>query len=262
MLVFYLFRTKLYRSGLAPSQGSRRDWIGDFMRQQPEAEIGRGRRWRIGNVTSVGGRGLLLSVATPEPAYALYDSEYGLLSLAPPKPARASGAVDMARGLQALLNAHARTHHDLRIEIDAVIDPEGFIDHIMDAFAVTEFTVQCGEPDVRDDGHAPFAPMQAMLEAAGGTRARTSILGEDLDREMLERLTRAAAGDGHEVRIRLKEAMGQRPVSRHMRGHTIDFLVRKEDIPGRADTVLAMARQIFLHIRGGDAGAGLSRSAD
>ena len=68
MLVFYLFRTKLYRSGFAPSRGAKRDWIGDLLRQQAEAEVGGGRRWRIGNVATVGGRGLLVSIATPEPA--------------------------------------------------------------------------------------------------------------------------------------------------------------------------------------------------
>lgn len=250
MLVFYLFRIKLYRPGAAPQRGITGDWIGELIRQKPTADIGQGRTWRIGNVTAVSGHGLLLSVDTPSPTYAIYDSEYGLLSLAPAAPARPSSAMNMARGMQALLNTHARMHGDASIEIDAVIDPEDFIDHIMDAFAVTEFTVRCGEPNALETGKGPFAPMQAMLRAAGGEEARTSILGEDLDREALERLTRAAAGEGHEVRIRLREARGQRPVSRRMRGHTIDFLVRKEDIPNRADTVLAMARQIFLHIQG------------
>lgn len=255
MLVFYLFRLKLFRSGAATHPDIQLGWIGNLIRQLPTTGIDLGGSWHITNVSEIGSHGLLLSVDTPSsPAYAVYDSEFGILSLAPPKPAKQSSALDMAHNLQTLLNAHTRTHEDGRIEIDAVIDPEDFIDHIMDGFAVTEFTVQCGEPSVLEDGHGPFMPMQKMLKSAGGTRVRTSIHGEDLDREMLERLARAAARDGHEVHIRLKESLGRRPVSRRMQGHTIDFLVKQEDIPRRADAVLAMARQIFLHIQEGSGG--------
>lgn len=250
MLVFYLFRIRLYRSGPVHHHPTRRDWIGELIRQQPAAEACQAGMWRMDNATAIGGHGLLFTADRSASAFAVYDGEYGILSLAPPQPARPAHAMEMARGLQTLLNMHACAHDDIRIEITPVIDPEGFLDHIMEAFAITEFSVQCGEPNALEPGHGPFAPMQAMLERAGGEQVRISMLGEDLDREMLEPLVRAAAGEGHEVRIRLREAMGRKPISRRMRGHTIDFLVRREDIPGRADTVLAMARQIFLHIRG------------
>jgi hypothetical protein len=260
MLLFYLFRLRACHPATPEA------WIEGIIRDRPSAEIDEGEVWRIGNIDAVDGEGLMFVVGrgpdhesgdfddVEDPnapcTYALYDSEQGILSMAL-KPALSPSIREIVDNLRKLLNRHAGTDSDeVRIEIDAIIDPDGFIDHIMSADVVTEFTMQFDEHNC-DSGDTS---MRKMLEATGGRSVQTTILGDDLDREALERLARSAATAGYDVSIRLCEAMGQSPIVRRMQGDPIDFLVKGEDIPNQAKTILNMARQIFSHIAGNQTG--------
>ena len=278
MPAFYLFRLKAIRSKQSPlfkSDVTRREFIEALLEEKPSAEIRAGYVWHIGNVRKIKKDGLIFAVGRTTKSnkeqfdetsgdfkeiidvespftYAVYDSKYSVIAIAL-KTKLSPTAKGIARSLQTLLNGHSYTRdNEIRIEIAEISDPEGFIEQILKAYSVVEFSLEFTEPnpfDVEKDFHEP---MEKLLEETGGEKGKTKIQGEELDKEILEELSRSAASTGNDVSAKLKKEEDQKPVTRHMKGDLVSVSVEDQNIPEQAEQILSQTRNTYLSVRGSE----------
>ncbi len=279
MPAFYLFRLKTYRSKQRPlfsKEVSKKKFIESLIFQKPSLEIRKGYVWHIGNVKKINDQGLFFALGRTTKSskgqydeksgdfleisdqespftYAVYDLRYSVIAISfKSKLSPTSGGI--ARSLQKLLNDHQYTReNEIRIEIAEISDPEGFISQMLSAYSVIGFTMEFTEPnpfDVEKDFHEP---MEKLLEETGGEQGKTNIQGEDLDKQILEELTRSAASTGNDASARIRKEKGMRPVTRHMKGDLVHLVIDDQEITEQADNILSKTRQMYLAVRGADA---------
>lgn len=274
MSSLYLFRlaaVETEQRGLFESQVPRSKFLRELIMSKPSSEIREGYVWHVGNVQVIDDEGIsfaagrttktskeqydeetgnFLEVEEEESpfTYAIYDSYYSVLGLA--AKSRLSPTVKgIARSLERLLNSQSSVRDNaIRIEVREIWDPEGFLQQIHEAYAVVGFTVEFGRPnpfDVESDFHKPT---QRYLAATGGSKGKTTVQGDDLDRERIDEVTRSVASTGNEAKARLRKAAGQRPVTRHMRGDPAN-IPREEVESEEPASILRRIREAYMRVR-------------
>lgn len=180
--------------------------------------------------------------------YVIYDKQFSVLGIAP-KTRLSQSVKSIAKNLEKLLNQQPSVRNaGLRIEIAEIGDPEDFIQQVRDAYTVVDFTAEFGRPnpfDVNDDFHRP---MEKYLEATDGTKGKTTVQGENLDRDNVEDVARSVASTGNEAKARLRKERGQRPVTRHMRGDPVSVQVEEEEIDDSGG-ILRKLREVYQRVR-------------
>lgn len=274
MSSIYLFRLTAIdteQRGLFETAEPRPEFLKELIMGKPSAVIREGYVWHIGNVNPIDRDGLFfaagrttktskeqydeetgnfLEVEEEESpfTYAIYDASYSVLGLAP--KARLSPTVKgIARNVERLLNDQAAVKDNaIRIEVREIWDPEDFLQQVHDAYAVVGFTVEFGEPnpfDVENDFHKPA---QRYLEATGGSKGKTTVQGEDLDRERVDEVTRSVASTGNDAKARLRKEAGQRPITRHMRGDPVS--ISKEEVESEEPaSILRRLKDAYERVR-------------
>ena len=274
MANLYLFRVKvqkveqgvLFGQEMEPSK-----FVTEVISSKPSGELREGYIWHIGNVVFIGNEGLsfaagrttkkskelydenarnFLEVEDEESpfTYVYYDMKYGFLAIEP-KSKLSPTVKGIARNMEKLLNRQDFVINSAyRIEISEIWDPEDFLKHIRQAYAVVGFTVHFGKPnpfDVEADFHRP---MEKYLEETGGNKGRATVQGDDLDRDRIEEVTRSVASTGNDASARLRMKEGQRPVTRHLEGDPVTIPIEEED---RADklTLLDKLRNAYIRVR-------------
>lgn len=274
MSSLYLFRltaVETEQGGLFETQVPRSEFLRDLIMSKPSSEIRQGYVWHIGNVHVVDRDGLFFAAGRTTKTskeqydeetgnfleieeeespftYAIYDSDYSVLGLAA-KARLAPTVKGIARSLERLFNSQPSVKDNaIRIEVREIWDPEGFLQQIHEAYAVVGFTVEFGRPnpfDVENDFHKPT---QRYLEATGGSRGKTTVQGNDLDRERIEEVTRSVASTGNEAKARLRKGAGQRPVTRHMRGDPVN-IPREEVESEEPASILRRIKEAYVRVR-------------
>lgn len=270
----YLFRLnaiEAQQGGLFNTGQRRVEFLTELIRRKPSAEIREGYVWHIGNVYPVGNEGLFfaagrttktskelydeetgdfLEVEEEESpfTYVIYDAYYSVLGIAP-KTRLSPTVKGISRNIARLLNSQPMVKdHAIRIDIPEIWDPESFLQQLRSAYALVAFTVEFGEPnpfDVEEDFHKPT---QRYLEAIGGSKGRTTVQGEDLDRDGVDEVTRSVASTGNDARARMRMAPGQRPVTRHMRGDPVNIPSEEEESEQPA-SILKRLRAAYERVR-------------
>lgn len=270
----YLFRVKvqktkqgvLFGREIEPSK-----FLTEVISSKPSAELREGYIWHIGNIVLIENEGLsfaagrttkkskelydeseknFLEVEDEESpfTYVYYDMKYGFFAIEP-KSKLSPTVKGIARNIEKLINKQDYViHSGYRIEISEIWDPEDFLRHIRQAYAVVGFTVHFGKPnpfDVEADFHRP---MEKYLEETGGRKGKATIQGENLDRDKIEEVTRSVASTGNDASARLRMTEGQRPVTRHLEGDPVAIPIEDEE---RADkfTLLEKLRNAYLQVR-------------
>lgn len=246
LLNFYLFRIKIYE----PQQPSVFDrtirasqLLGEIIPKKPSKELRTGFIWHIGNVTTVRENGLYFALGrTTKSVIELFDEEQGnfveadfesspythvvldlnnqVFALAK-KTRLAPTALGIAKQLERLINSTEEIISSRkRIEISQIHDPEDFIKLINTAYSVTKFTTEFGEPNVWDADEDFQVPMQKYLKESNGKKGKTIISGKDLNRETIEKLTRATAATGNDAQAIIKSSSeSERGIIKHLKGN-------------------------------------------
>lgn len=270
----WLFRIKLLevaQGALFRSQQSRTDFLRELINRKPDGEIRKGYVWHIGNVDSLDNSGIVFAVGrttkTSKELYdeksgdflsiedeeapftnVFYDSGIGVLGIAP-KAKLSPSPKGVARSLERLLNYQPEVaDRGFRIEISEIWDPEGFLEQIHHAYAVLSFSVEFGKPNPFDVQKEFHEPMEKYLEASGGEAGKTTIRGEDLDRETVEDVTRSAASTGKNASARLLREIGQKPITRHVKGDPVIVPAEDEEVKNHVD-ILSRIRETYQKIR-------------
>jgi hypothetical protein len=143
---------------------------------------------------------------------------------------------------------------DSRLELGGIQDPESFIDAINVAYAVTRFSVGFGLPNPIDADEDFEKPMQRYLSALGGRRGVTTVSSvDDLDREVMGQMARAAASRGNKASAVVREHPGAAALRKKLEGNPASLDVR--DVPQDEDRRKFVADLIatYVAIRGSTA---------
>jgi hypothetical protein len=239
----YLFRLKAVeeaQTSIFPAPDARGQFFSLLILGRPSSEVRSGFVWHVGNVEQTAGglcfavgrttkgskelydeeSGDFVEVEDEESPFTLvvYDEKYGVLGIAP-KSKLAPTARAIARNLERLLNAEPMVREwNVRVEIPEIWDPEEFLHQVQTAYAVTSFTVTFSGPNPFDVEGEFHKPLERYLQAADAEEGKASVKGKQLNREVVERVTRSVASTGNDASARLRRRRSQRPVTKHLKG--------------------------------------------
>lgn len=274
MFEFYLFRIKVYLSqqyGLFENQ-SRDVVLRAALHERPSAELRKGYVWHVGNLAPVEDMGLYFALGrttrslierfdeeegnfveenfeTSPYTHVFLDLRYQVLVLAK-KTRLAPTPKGIAAQLEKLLNGSQTVEiAKARIEISQINDPEDFVEHIRNAYAVTRFGMEFGQPNPWDANEDFQKPMQKLLGKTAGFRGNTTIQGDDLDRATLEQLVRATASTGNDAQATIKMSPRGKVKKKRLKGNAA--VITQDDIGSRDQRrgLLQTAREYYDRIR-------------
>lgn len=216
---------------------------------KPSAEVKRGNQWHIGNVKLFSktsgyfavGRTTLSTIEkfdldsgnfveeelekSPY-THCVFNAAIGLIGIAK-KLSLAQTTQGIANRLEQLLESTEVVRKNaVKVEVLPISDPEGFLKAIQSAYRVLSYTASFRGPNPFDADEYFQRPLAVYLSAADGTRGKTSISGEDLNREVLHEVTRSTAATGNEASAKIQRTQDERPITVNLKG---DPLVRKYD---------------------------------
>lgn len=249
---YSLFRVKFIR----PSQSS---FLHDALtpaqlllaavQQKPSAELRKGYQWHIGNVHryendtgyfAVGRTttstiekfdtesGNFVEEELEESPYThcVFDPAIGFIGIAK-KTNISQTTKGIANRLEQLLSLAAVVQeNEVAVEVRPIPDPDGFLKAIHDAYRVYTFSATFRGPNPFDADEFFQKPLSVYLSAANGAKGKTTISGEDLNRDVLTEVTRSTAATGNEAFARIQKSKRQKAMTINLKG---DPIKRKYD---------------------------------
>lgn len=244
---YHLFRVKFIRPAqtsflhedLTPGQV-----LLEAVGEKPSVEARAGYEWHIGNVRKFSettgyfavGRtttstiekfdassGNFIEEELEESPYThcVFDASIGIIGIAR-KSQLSPTTKGIANRLEQLFTAApVVSRNNITVEVRPIPDPEGFLKAIDSAFRVFRFSATFGGPNPFDADEYFQKPLSVYLSAANGAKGKTTINGEDLNREVLTEVTRSSAATGNEASARIQKTRKQKPVTINLRGDPI-----------------------------------------
>jgi hypothetical protein len=235
-LLFTLFRAQIHLPGqlsLLSNLRTEPEILKAAILEKPTLQHSRG-AWHIGNVKQLPLDGLYFAIGKELPkqvaflddegdfhnqsaifapnTHVLLDLKYQVLGIAKnsdlsPEPKA------VARKLRDLLRATEVVEQTgCKVSIAVIYDPAEFVDMIKEASAVTKFQVSYGLPNVWDAEEDFQKPMQETSKALGSDSATASFSADDLNRDKLVSLTRAATAIGKKAKAWLRRPASSKKI--------------------------------------------------
>lgn len=249
---YSLFRVKfikptqksLFNENVTPSE-----LLKSAVMQKPSAELRAGYHWHIGNVQLFNesrgyfaiGRTTISSVekydetsgnfvkeeAEQSPyTHCVFDSSIGFVGIAK-KQNLSQNTKGIASRLEELLSiSDGVVENNIAVEVRPIPDPDGFLKAIAEAYKVYSYTATFRGPNPFDADEHFQKPLAVYLSAANGQKGKTTISGDDLNREVLTEVTRSTAATGNEASARIQKNVRQKAITVNLRG---DPIKRKYD---------------------------------
>jgi len=90
-------------------------------------------------------------------------------------------------------------------------------------------------------------PLSVYLAAANGIKGKSQITGEDLNREVLESVTRSTAATGNEASARITKRRRQKPITINLKGDPVKRGYAEDE--HQPEAVLADLTRIYARVR-------------
>ncbi len=181
----------------------------------------------------------------------VFDANIGFLGIAS-KAALSPTTRGIARRIENLLGqTTVVTERGVTVEIRPIPDPDGFIAALGAAYRVSRFSATFRGPNPVDADELFQKPLAVYLNAAKGDHGRTSIVGTDLDREVLQEVTRSTAATGNEASARVQRTKKQKAITIQLKG---DPVKRKyDDADHQPERALTDLTNMYEKVRGDQA---------
>lgn len=270
---YSLFRAKFVR----PSQTSffnldltPREYFLRALLERPSAELRKGYTWHIGNLRNFSettgyfaiGRttnstiekfddqsGNFIEEILEESPYThcVFDARIGFVGIAK-KSSLAQTSKGIAARIEQLLAAtRVISENAISVEIDPIPDPEGFLRALASAYKVTRFSATFRGPNPFDADEHFQKPLSVYLSAANGSKGKALVQGEDLNREVLQDVTRSTAATGNEASARIIKTKAQKPITISLKGDPVKRRYDEEDhVP---EAVLTDLTNLYHRVR-------------
>ena len=240
------------------------------LEERPSAELRKGYAWHIGNIKyfsknsgyfAIGrttnstiemfdeASGNFLERELEESPYThcVFNSDIGFIGIAK-KPTLTQTAKGVASRVQELLSiAEIIKRNGITVEIVPIPDPEGFLKLILSAYRVFRFSATFRGPNPFDADEYFQKPLAVYLSAAGGEKGKTQIQGDDLNREVLESVTRSTAATGNEASARIMKSKSQKPITINLKGDPLKR--RYDEETHHPEAVLADLTELYHKVR-------------
>jgi len=221
------------------------------LEEKPESQVREGYRWHIGNVAlysassgyfAIGrttrstvekfdaetGNFVEEELETSPYTHCVFDAEIGFVGVAK-KASLAPTTRGIARRIEELLSRTTQViENEIRVEVDPIPDPESFLREIQAAYRVMQFAATFHGPNPFDADEYFQKPLAAYLSAADGERGRTQIDGDDLNREVIQAVTKSTAATGNEASAKIQRVKGARAHKIHLSGSTVGTTYEEE----------------------------------
>lgn len=184
-------------------------------------------------------------------AHCLFDSEIGIVVISRNNSLCQKVEMIADKIVKLLSKNQAVVSNQVRVEVVAIPDPEGFVEQLSSAINVTRFTASFAGPNPFDADEYFQRPMSVFLASAGGEEGSTTIKGESLDNETLVAVSRSTAAIGGKASARIRRNATDRNETIHLDG---DPVKRSFDLSASSlASVLEWFRRMYRKIRGGQA---------
>lgn len=273
MIRFQLFRLRLFVHPTLFNQDlDRIQLLRNVIFEKPSAEVRHGYWWHIGNVKNLNDNSAYFALGrTTKSIVELYDTktrdfiidehpespythayiDFSLQVLAIAyKPRLSQYTKTIAKQLEKLLNLQdALRKLDVTADISPLNDPRDFLTHIREAAIVQRFTAEITLPNPFDSNEDFEKPFQRFVRATEGNKGKASVKGQDLNRDVLEEVTRSCAVSGNDVSARMKDTERSRFRTRRLKGRAVTLDYDDEDPDESPESFIEAIRETYRAIR-------------
>jgi hypothetical protein len=246
--------------------------ISEALFAMPTAHVGRGSEWHIGRPERLPSDGIGFQMgrvqAVTEPHFdtelhwffeaetqrapftiGVFDQRHQACGIIR-KSGVSQSAGEVAGKLEKLLNATPFPESaGYRIVADPISDPQQFVEQIRGAHEVTSFTFFAGFENPFDVENLIQRPAEKFNKLVGGDRTKVEVQGDNLNRDVLEELTRGVASTGDYAAANIRTEKGQRTKRIYLRGSPLTEAVHPSPEKSLFDTVLSATREAYDRIR-------------
>ena len=238
--------------------------------ERPSGELRKGYIWHIGNIEYfsdttgyfAAGRttnstidkfddstGNFVEEVLEESPYThcVFDTHIGFIGIAR-RASLAPTAKGIASSIEKLLSmSRVITENDISVEIAPIPDPEDFLSALASAYRVTRFEATFRGPNPFDADEHFQKPLSVYISAANGEMGKAQIQGNDLNREVLQEVTRSTAATGNEASAKIIKSQAQKPITINLKGDPVKRSYNEEEhIP---KSVLADLTNLYHRVR-------------
>ncbi|MDD2659670.1 MAG: hypothetical protein PHY54_08325 [Methylococcales bacterium] len=270
---YSLFRAKFIKprqTSLLHTDLTPQDLFLQALIERPSGELRKGYIWHIGNIQyfsqttgyfAVGrttnstiekfddSTGDFVKEELEESPYThcVFDARIGFIGIAR-RASLAPTAKGIATSIEKLLSmSRVISENDISVEIAPIPDPEGFLLALASAYRVTRFSATFSGPNPFDADEHFQKPLSVYLSAANGEMGKAQIQGENLDRDVLQNVTRSTAATGNEASAKIMKSQSQKPITINLKGDPVKRSYDEEEhIP---KTVLADLTNLYHRVR-------------
>jgi hypothetical protein len=180
-------------------------------------------------------------------SHCLFDSDIGILVIAKNSSLNQE-TTSIAKKIEELLTQNVEIlKNEIRVEINPIPDPDGFLRQLGRAHLISRFTATFGGPNPFDADEFFQRPMSVYLAAAKGEEGSTTIRGESLDNETVTEVAKSTAATGNEASARIKRFKSSKPETIHLKGDPVKRRIDLAKVELR--DVLEMFLKIYDNIR-------------
>ena len=275
---YSLFRAKFIKprqTSLLHTDLTPQDLFLQALLEKPSGELREGYIWHIGNIEyfsettgyfAVGRTtnttidkfddltGNFVEEELEESSYThcVFDARIGFIGIAR-KASLAPAAKGIAARIEQLLSmSRVITENDISVEIAAIPDPEGFLLSLASAYRVIRFAATFRGPNPFDADEHFQKPLSVYLSAANGEMGKAQIQGEDLNREVLQDVTRSTAATGNEASAKIIKHQSEKPKTINLKGDPVKRNYDEDEHIPR--TVLADLTNLYHRVRNDERG--------
>lgn len=244
---YSLFRVKMVRphqTSFLHDELTPRDLLLQAILEKPSGELRKGFHWHIGNIQMfdqftgyfAAGRTTTSTIEKFDEetsnfveeeqeespyTHCVFDATIGFIGIAKKSNLSQTTKGIAARLEQLLSLASVVVRNDIVVEIRPIPDPEGFLKAIETAFRVFTFSATFGGPNPFDADEHFQRPLSVYLNAAEGIKGKTTISGADLNRNILQEVTRSTAATGNEASARIQKSKRQKTITVNLKGDPV-----------------------------------------
>ncbi len=220
------------------------------LNERPSGELRKGNTWHIGNIENfsnstgyfaigritkstiekfddISGNFIQENVEEGPYTHCVFNAQMGIVGIAK-KTSLAPTSTSIARRIEDLLSQTlVISENHIRVEIQPIPDPEGFLKMLASAYQVSSFTAWFRGPNPFDaDAHFQ-KPLSVYLSSANGELGKAQIQGTDLNRKVIQDVTRSTAATGNKASARIKKTQSQKSTTINLKG---DPVKRRYDV--------------------------------
>lgn len=275
MAEFFLNRIVLPRTNQLPIFGTdtvERDILKRIIEQKPSLELRSGQIWHIGNIVVIDNDSLMFAVGrtakskierldansgdfieersdTAPFTHAVIDLNYQILAIASRSTLAPTPANIASRVAQIINQSPILTEAGRDCEVLPISDPEDFIATVQSAYRLYVLTIEFGRPNPWDADEQFQKPMQNLLREADGKAGKTTVNGNNLNREVVEKIARSTSASGRDAKIHYQQHHRGRTAIKHLKGDTAKLRFDEDAAqPEAKQKLISLVRDLYNSI--------------